>query len=111
MLDINVSAIGDRAVPIALATAGLAGARSSRFGAAVALPIRTDDEGGGVLVPTGWPLAEPVAAEIAEFLVDVDHRGTAGTARATSCSSASEMATRAGGGVPEPPLPRQRPNG
>jgi leucyl aminopeptidase len=80
VLDINVSAIGDRAVPIALATGGLAGTRSSRFGAALALPIRTDDEGAGVLVSTGWPLAEPVAAEIAEFLVDVDHRGTAGTA-------------------------------
>jgi len=60
VLDITVSAIGGRA-------------------ASVALPIRTGDEG-GVLVPTEWPLTEPVQAEIAEFLLDVGHRGNAGSA-------------------------------
>ena len=61
MLDITVSAIGARGV------------------SAVALPVRSGDEG-GVLVPTGWPLAEPVVAEVDEFLLDVTHPGTAGSA-------------------------------
>ncbi len=49
------------------------GARSS----AVALPIRPDGDA-SVLVATGWKMPEPVVAEIAEFLVDVGHRGAAG---------------------------------
>jgi leucyl aminopeptidase len=45
---------------------------------AVALPIRPDGDG-SALVVTGWKLPDSVIAEVAEFLVDVGHRGAAGT--------------------------------
>src|SRR4030095_6020980 len=45
---------------------------------AVALPVCPDGER-GALVATGWPLPDPVTSEVSEFLVDVDHRGDAGT--------------------------------
>jgi len=45
---------------------------------AVVLPVRRT-EAGAAVVETGWPLAEPVVAEVEAFLVDVAHRGAAGT--------------------------------
>jgi leucyl aminopeptidase len=77
VLDITVSAIRGRPAPARLA-AEPAGARPAAVGGAVALPIRTGDDA-GVLVPTDWPLADPVAAEVDEFLRDVTHRGSAGS--------------------------------
>src|SRR6185369_13238636 len=45
---------------------------------AVVLPVRRT-EAGAAVVETGWPLAEPVGAEVEAFLGDVAHRGAAGT--------------------------------